>query len=83
MACGPIFGRAKGFLLYPGGLHTGNHTVFTVPMVKRPRRGADYSPPRIVDVKNGRSFTSLPAIHLRGVHGDSVTLTVFFFFKPR
>jgi hypothetical protein len=58
MACGPIFGRARGF--FPGGLDTGNHTVFTVPRVKRPGHGANYLPRCSVDAENERSFTPCP-----------------------
>jgi hypothetical protein len=79
MACGSIFGRARFFFPRPDGLDIRNRTVFIAPQVRRPGHGANYSPPCSVDVKKERSFTSSPPIHLRGVHSDKVTCTVFFF----
>jgi hypothetical protein len=45
--------------------------------VKRPGREADHSPPSSAEVKNARSYTSIPPLRLHGVveHRDNFTFT--------
>jgi hypothetical protein len=70
--------RPDSLLGPPGLLPNGYHG--SLPLVKRPGREFDHSPPSSVEVKNEWSYTSTPPICLIYVDRDSFTVALFFTF---
>ena len=52
-------------------------------MKKRPGRDVDHSLPHSAEVKNERSYTSVPPICLHSLDEDNLLLSYFMFIKNR
>ena len=73
-----VFPRTSKPALKPTHLPTPRIPGVLSPVVKRPRREANHSPPPGAEAGNEWSYTSAPPICLHGVDEDNFTLVFLF-----